>query len=118
MPVDWFAGQRDAVAVLLDAHPAESGRCLEAARGVLPIAQKRDGDARPFKLVPLEGRFVVPRLSVGRRWFHHYAVEVVAHCVDALTGPDGSSRSDYLDRHWQYGDRIGWNHVELERETI
>lgn len=116
MAIDWYAGQREGVVAHLSAHPAESGECLEAARAVLPIAKARDPNAHSWKLVPIEGRFVVPKRPLERRWFHHYTVEAVEHCVDALVGADGSPRSGYLEQHWQYADCISLQEVDLAKE--
>lgn len=38
----------------------------------------------------------------GTQWFVHFTVEVTAHCVDALTGVDGTETERYLEEHWQY----------------
>ncbi len=116
MAIDWTLGQRKQVVAHLDAHHVQSGRCLEAARGVLPIAQARDEGARPWKLIPGEGRFVVPKHPLARKWWHHYTVEAVDHYVDALAGADGTNRANYSEQHWQCADRILWQAVDLDQE--
>lgn len=116
MPIRWSTAQRREVQDCLSAHPAPSGRCLEAARGVLPVARARDADARSWKISPLEGYFVVPRQSVGGRWFHHYTVEVELHYVDALTGVSGTVSDAYLAEHWRYPERLGFTDVDLSKE--
>jgi len=116
MAIDWHAGQRDEVKGHLDSHPVDSGECLEAARKVLPVAQVRDPTAHPWKLVPLEGRFVVPRSPLERRWFHHYTVELLKHCVDAVVGPDGAESPTYLQKHWQHSECINWQTVDFAEE--
>jgi hypothetical protein len=40
MGVDWSNVQRQRVEAVLEAHPAASGRCEQAARGVLPVARE------------------------------------------------------------------------------
>ncbi len=108
MSIEWTAKQRREVEECLARNPANSGNCLEVARGILPIGQEQDVNARPWKLRPRpgQGRFVVPKVSVGNRWFHHFTVEAVEHCVDALTGPDGTQIPGYLAEHWRYSEAL------------
>ena len=102
MGIRWSRSQRDAVGVALIEHPAPSGRCFHAARAILPLAQRVDPVARPWKITPSAGRFVAPRSDVELRWFHHITVQADAHAVDALTGADGTAWPNYLPHHWQY----------------
>ncbi|HSK03374.1 MAG TPA: hypothetical protein VK932_19115 [Kofleriaceae bacterium] len=71
MPVEWTPEQREAVEAVLLAYPAESGGCFEAARAVRAIARSRDSAAQGWKIRPRKGRFVVPKMNIGQRWFHH-----------------------------------------------
>jgi hypothetical protein len=47
------------------------------------------------------------------RWFHHITVQVDAHAVDALAGPDGTAWSDYLPLHWQYPKYLRLTETDL-----
>ncbi len=109
MSIEWTPGQRERVQALLTKHPVPSARCEAAARGILPIGRERDGTAQIWRLDPAEGRYVVPRVRLKFPWFYHLTVETEAHCVDALTGVDGTSRATYLDEHWTEVDAILWN---------
>ena len=77
----------------------------------MPIGRERDAQAQVWQLLPTEGIYVVPKLELGQRWFHHFTVEVEAHCVDALTGASGTPRSEYLDEHWLETDAISWTPI-------
>jgi hypothetical protein len=116
MPIGWTPDEHDAIAAILSAHPVQSGRCFDAAQNVLPIALGRDASATPWKIKPRHGRFVVPKLGIGQRWFHHYTVEVEQHGVDALTGPSGTVWRAYLSTHWQYPDDLDCLHTGLQSE--
>lgn len=104
----WTGEQRDRVERVLASYPAASGRCESAAWEVLPIGCERDPEAQVWQLLPSEGLYVVPRIELAQRWFHHFTVEVEAHCVDALTGADGTPTAAYLDEHWTETDAISW----------
>lgn len=110
MPITWTDDQRTAIQDCLSKHPANSSRCLEAAKEILPTARKQDSNATPWKICPRPGFgfFVCPKVSVKGRWFHHFTVEASSHCVDALTGIDGTLKVTYLAQHWQYGDALEW----------
>jgi hypothetical protein len=75
---------------------------------ILPVGRERDPEAQVWQLVPTEGLYVVPAVEQDLFWFHHFTVEVEAHCVDALTGVDGTTRETYLDRYWTDIDAIAW----------
>lgn len=90
-------------------HPIASNRCENAARRVLTISQERDPTAQVWRLLPVEGLYVVPKIKVGPPyWREHFTVETEAHCVDALTKVDGSPRASYLDDHWTEIDALAW----------
>ena len=93
---------------VLARYPVGSGRCESAAWEILPVGRERDEKAQIWQLVPTEGIYVVPKVEQDVFWFHHFTVEVDAHCVDALTGVDGTIRSAYLDEHWTETDAISW----------
>jgi hypothetical protein len=119
MPIDWSSQQRRRVEAVLAEYPFASGRCVDAARNLLPTALERDAQARPWKLLPCEGWFVVPRRSLGgQRWRFHVSVKVAHHFVDALTGVDGTVKEMYLDSHWQYPESLEWVDVNLTDETL
>lgn len=102
MAVTWTHGQHEAIEATLERFPARSGRCLDAAREILEVARPRDATSKAWKIKPRQGRFVVPKIHVGQRWFHHFTVEVEDHGVDALTGPSGTPWHSYLSDHWKY----------------
>jgi hypothetical protein len=108
MAIDWTTDQRAKVDRVLERYPVTSGRCESAAWEILPIGRQCDPHAQIWQLVPDEGLYVVPRLEQDVFWFHHFTVEVEAHCVDALIGSDGTSRAEYLARHWTDTDAISW----------
>jgi hypothetical protein len=114
MGVDWSNVQRQQVEAVLEAHPASSGRCEQAARGVLPVARELSSLARARRLLPKEGWFVVPRISTGARWYEHYSVHVHEHFVDALTGVDGTEQEVYLQSHWKYAEGLEWTEPPWE----
>jgi hypothetical protein len=110
------------VQAVLDAHPAESGRCREAARGVLPLARNVDELAAIAKLLPRPGLgwFVCPARRIDARWSHHFSVRVCEHLVDALSGPDGTPAPSYLAQHWRYPEALQWvdpDPAELEQHV-
>ncbi len=106
--IDWTNGQRDQVERVLGRYPVTSGRCESAAWEILPVGRERDPKAQIWQLVPTEGLYVVPKIEQDVFWFHHFTADVEAHCVDALTGADGTTRSAYLDEHWTETDAISW----------
>jgi hypothetical protein len=108
MGVNWSGVQRQQVETILATHPASSGRCEQAAREVLPVAGELSSEACARKLVPTEGWFVVPQISVGVRWYEHFAVHVHEHFVDALTGVDGTKENTYLQDHWKHPESLEW----------
>lgn len=65
---------------------------------------------------PRQGRFVVPKVHTGQRWFHHYTVEVEYHGVDALTGVSGTPWSAYLSTHWEHINYLDCSKSDLQGE--
>jgi hypothetical protein len=116
MAVAWTSDEHDAVDAILNTYPAPSGRCLEAARGLLPIGQARDPATCAWKIKPRQGRFVVPKIHTSKRWFHHYTVEVERHGVDALTGASGTPWNTYLSTHWEYANYLDCLKSDLQDE--
>lgn len=118
MPVTWRDEQRTKVEQCLERHPPDSGMCLEAAREILPVAVQLDGGATAWKLVPRRGRLVVPKtVRLARPWWHHFTVSVQAHYVDALTGPDGTIATTYLEEHWQFPEWISMQPDDLREDA-
>ena len=115
MAIAWNQAQTARVGEALDAHPATSGRCRDAAVAITPVGRELDGRARSLALTPMVGRFVVPKQPVGGSWFHHYTTEVTGHCVDALTGSQGTECAAYLATHWQYDTAIRVEPADLAR---
>jgi len=115
MSIPWSPAQQKKVSQVLATHPAESNRCDEAAKEILPTARELDAEARARKLLPREGRYVVTRRPLARRWFFHVAVHVQEHVVDALTGADGTPTDAYLQMHWMHADCLAW---EDEAPTV
>lgn len=113
MAIAWNQSQRLLVERALADYPVSSGRCESAAWAILPACREQDSGSVVWRLSPTEGRYLSPKAEVGGPWYHHVTVELLAHCVDSLTGADGTSRSSYLEEHWQYPDAISWN---LEEE--
>lgn len=100
MPIAWTRPQRQRVQRALRDHPADSGRCEQAARRILPTAHERDAAAQIWQLWPADedASFVIPKAPAGVLWYIHYTVEAEQHCVDALTGVDGTPR-DFISRN-------------------
>jgi hypothetical protein len=110
MPIAWTRPQRQRVQRALRDHPADSGRCEQAARRILPTAHERDAAAQIWQLWPADedASFVIPKAPAGVLWYIHYTVEAAQHCVDALTGVDGTPRDSYLETHWKAPDQLRW----------
>lgn len=110
MPIAWTRPQRQRVQRALRDHPADSGRCEQAARRILPPAHERDAAAQIWQLWPADedASFVIPKVPAGVLWYLHYTVEAEQHCVDALTGVDGTPRDSYLETHWKAPDQLRW----------
>lgn len=113
MPLDWTLRQRAKVETVFAQHPVESKRCMEAARGVLPVAQQRDLHARA-RVLRSDG-LVLPR--EGPPWFHHHVATLTrSHDLDAFTGADGCPDEEYLERHWQFPDVLEWKDIDIMTE--
>lgn len=104
--VAWTHDEQAAVEATLERFPVASGRCFDVARDVLEVARSRDATSKAWKIKPRQGRFVVPKIHLGQRWFHHFTVEVEHHGVDALTGSAGTPWQSYLGVHWKYADDL------------
>ena len=119
MPVPWTPQQAVLVDTLVSSHPPSSGRCVELARAILPIALELDSGARALLLRPKpnRGRFVVPRAG-ERRWYHHALVDVDDHGVDALTGAEGTPLDVYLSTHWRFPEALALAAHDLTPEAL
>lgn len=107
MSVSWNSAQLPLVEGAIAAHPAQSGRCAELARELLPIALKIDPEShvRVIRPVPGGGRFVLPRAG-HPGWRYHVTTAVAQHLVDALTGPSGCDADRYLEIHFEYPEAL------------
>ena len=115
--IPWVPEDEREVEKILLQHPVQSGRCVQAARHVLVVAQRIDNDAKTM-LIKVQGdeystrgaRFLClkkPWSEQVSRWFHHANVHVVEHYVDALTGSSGHDESTYLERFFLYSEWLG-----------
>ncbi len=111
--IPWAPQQRNAVAAILDAHPAVSGRCAQAARALLTTAIQLDRRAHAVVVEPASPAIYVLAKGLAVRWFHHVTVDVAVHRVDALTGPDGHPRTSYLRPYFEHPEA----HVERPVEA-
>jgi hypothetical protein len=98
--IQWSDPQRERVQAALDAHPAPSNRCAQAAQEVLPAARERDPDATATLVEPCDAIYV--QAKGFSRWFHHVTVGVTQHYVDALTGADGHPEATYLETYFDF----------------
>jgi hypothetical protein len=116
MAIDWSDEDRASVDALIARHPADSGECETLARALLPVARRSDVRACALELRPAHAaaRFVLPRKPLRRQWYKHVLTETRAHALDALTGPEGTPRDDYLETHFQYADALRLAATELE----
>lgn len=118
MSIQWKPPtRRERVKKVLDKYPAVKNCCEKAAIEVLRVSKPQDPSARRLKLRPKahigpvmivdsSRLLLLPKMSIGSGWYHHYCVETMEHCVDSLTGPDGTERAKYLEEHFQYHDVI------------
>jgi hypothetical protein len=119
MTIPWKPSQRAGVDEILAALPPESHRCDDAARQILPIALEIEPAAGTLRVVADPAQFprgtwvICPKQPVGRAWYEHWTVGVVAHCVDALTRSDGCEEGRYLEAHWHYPEAL-----VLERKVL
>lgn len=103
MAIPWKPEHRRRVVKILDDHPLNSGRCAAAAQKILPLARGCDPGARALNITPRgRARYVEPIVRLERRWYHHVTTEAAEHCVDILTGADGTESEDYLGKHWMH----------------
>jgi len=120
MAVGWNASQRREVETSLARHPHTSGRCAQAAREILPVAKALDPQAHALLVEPglAFARYVLPRHRPRPEWHHHVLVEVLAHGVDALTGPDGHPLVDYLATYFDAPQAHRVRAVDLGRDDL
>lgn len=113
MALEWSPGDRAEIDAVLGDHPVDSNRCVQAARGLLPIARRRDREARS-RVLRSDG-LVLPRS--GPPWFHHHVATLTrGHDIDAFTGPPGREDHLYLQEFWQYPEALEWQEIDIMRE--
>jgi hypothetical protein len=100
------------VQAALDAHPAPSNRCAQAAQGVLPTARELDEDASAILVEPRDAIYV--QAKGYSRWFHHVTVGMTQHYVDALTGADGHPDATYLETYFDFPGSHAMRPVEQD----
>jgi hypothetical protein len=118
MPIGWTMEAHPRVVGLLQRFPPESNACADLARNLKPIADEHDPDVIPILMTPKMGWFVSPKINVGQRWNHHVLLVLMGHCLDALTGVDGTLRNSYLEAHWNYPDQYIIERADLLDETL
>lgn len=106
MAIPWSNVQRRRVSRELARLPPQSGRCQDAARGILPVAREVDPSACGILIKPAgRARYVLPKVALaGSPWRFHVTVQATQHYVDALTGADGTPIDSYFDEHWKYSE--------------
>ena len=78
------------------------------------IATQGDANARGVQLKPrAPARWLVPKHSHFPYWSSHILIETREHDVDAITGPEGHRADAYLDKFWQFPDRIDARPVDV-----
>lgn len=104
MTINWSELQRGSVDEILKRHHVHSGQCNRAAIAILPIAREVDPEAETYSIRPRDKRRnMAPKVSLrGSRWWVHFTVRVTEHCVDALTGPDGTAAASYLATYFDH----------------
>jgi len=61
---------------------------------------------------------VLPKQSIGDPpWTYHATTAVEAHCVDVLTGVDGTPRELYLHEHWKEPDALCWSEIDPDEAS-
>src|ERR1051325_4306061 len=86
MAVNWNSDQARKVKRALRDHPKHSGRCANAARSIVPVAQETDSQARGLVLRPKAGVgfCLVPKdPPPGPPFRHHVVTQTQHHAVDA-----------------------------------
>jgi len=104
MAIAWSTQQEASVSRALTNHGLDTGHCALAAAHILPVARERDRNAVARRCDPCFGRYVNPT----RRWFHHVAVTLEEHYVDALTDPPGLEAAVYMSKHWADAKAFSW----------
>jgi hypothetical protein len=111
--LSWNAAQEEAVAGVLARYPAESNRCVELARAVLPLARQLDAGACVRLIRPRVGRYVAPKQRMPKPWFTHAVTEATLHYLDAFTGPPGIEGDRYLVAHFEHPEDHDVREVDL-----
>lgn len=119
MAVRWESEERKEVAVALGKFPVASGRCAALARVVHGVGIRRDSATKGRQVTPRgAARFVIPKHPNPPTWRSHTFVETHAHAVDALTGVDGCNAQEYLNTHWEYGEFLQVDDVDVSAVDV
>jgi hypothetical protein len=116
MAIPWSTRQKSTVKNVLSKYPADSSKCANAARDILPVAESVDSSSRP-RLIKPKNPFA-RWLGAGMEWTHHVNVETCDHYVDALAGADGCPSANYLDKFFAYPDGLVIEDVDLSERTL
>ena len=114
MAIGWNTSQKSRFKAALGQYDIDSALCARAANKILPVAREHDPEAVGHRCLPNFGRFVCAK----RKWYFHVNVYVANHYVDALSGPDGLEKLEYLASHWPDSEAIHWDilsDTDLER---
>lgn len=104
--ITWTKKLEIQVNAQLSRFPQQSSKCAAAARAVLPLARQISINAHARLLTPKDGAPKLMRRAGGVAWFHHVAVEVRDHKLDAMTGSPGHEACSYVDAYFQHSDCI------------
>ncbi len=107
MTISWDSQQKHAIHGILGKYPPDSGQCFEAADEILPVAKECDETAQILQITSkTRAPYITPKIRLAKPWYEHRTTEVMKHCVDSLTGPDGTESDVYLETHWKYPDAL------------
>jgi hypothetical protein len=112
MGVQWTEAQAERVRDAMREFPVDSGRCVELARVVLPIAQQRE-EAAELRKLTAKGWYM-PTHNGPSDWVFHVTTQAEAHWIDALTGVPGHPSATYKESLFMYPDTIQDRKIEPE----
>ena len=112
MGVRWTDVQAERVGEAMREFPVASGRCVELAKVLLPIAKEREAAAELRKLTA-KGWYMPTRTGPSD-WVFHVTTQAEAHWIDALTGVSGHPMATYKESLFLYPDTIHDRKVDLE----
>lgn len=92
-------------------HPAGSGRCMDVAAALLPLALTQDASSTMVRIEPIPHlrprmRYILPKPSAGACWDFHVTTLTELHAIDTLTGLEGIWASEYLAQHFHYPEAL------------